>query len=191
MGVDIQFCKPPFAPVLHPWSFPDHKTLDYESYQNWMSTPKSLPQPLTSNALYAPSVDSSNVSCAVYNSTSTSPSRQTQHKDAMSPGPSGHNSAASEAGSGTEYSPDSKPNKPDTNADYSNSSHHYHSASPPFMTHGFGNSLTSSTSQSSHQLPGYPYISGADYGTALFHSANMFKAATLARVTKKRSSTGT
>ena len=156
--------------------------------------PKTLSQPLASNSLYPPSaLDSSGLPCGVYSSSTTSPDQQQQHKDAAtaaSPGPSGHNSAAaSEAGSGTEYSPDSKPNKTDSNHEYLNSNA-YRSASPSYMSSpGFGNSLTS-TSQASHQLPGYPYIGGADYGSALFHSANMFKAATLARVTKKRSSTG-
>lgn len=53
-------------------------------------------------------------------------------------------------------------------------------------------SLSMSSPGTAHPMPTYPYMTGADYtSSALFHPANMLKAATLARVrTKSRSSSG-
>ncbi len=60
----------------------------------------------------------------------------------------------------------------------------------------YSTSLSSMSGLSSpgtaHPMPTYPYMTGpADYGSSLFHPANMLKAATLARArTKTRSSSG-
>ena len=168
-----------------------------------MSTSRNLPQHSNPNPLnqhgnpeYVP-LPGNMFGAQEPMSASPNVSQDTNNKPIGSPQPSGQ---GSEAGSGTEYSPESKPVKSETNGGGAGSSseltmnnEYSRTSSPSFI--GVSTAATSFGSTMSHHatahpLPTYPYMGNEYGGAALFHPASMFKAATLARVTKKRSSTG-
>lgn len=196
-----QLGRHPFTSPLHPWGFSDTKTFD--SYPGWMSssslvnTPRNMCPPSPVNLLYptGSSMDTGSLSPSTGNTFQpqhhqqqhlTSPGRDNNMGSPEPGSRGGTGSVTSEAGSaGTEYSPDSKPVKSELSDVIISSS-----SSQMSSTNCFTSSYSLPTTPQTHPLPTYPYMGSADYGSALFHPANMFKAATLARVSKKRSSTG-
>ena len=185
--------KAQFSPSFNPWSFVDQKGFE-STYQNWM---KSAPTPLqalpTSQAHVSTSYDAVvTQACAVTSSASNG-------QDVTCLRATGTASDASDSIT-TEFSPDSKPMKHMSNdvTDFSltpgNSELGYPpTGSPtPFLQHpgNFGVGLTSQMHGQTQTFAHYPYLGASEYTNGLFHSSGMFKAATLARVAKKRSSTG-
>ena len=210
-----QFSRHPFTPALHPWGFStEHKGFD--SYTGWVSNPLTTgnsrvmdpPSPVNNNntnPLYQSHTggienDSLSPTGTGVNFPNVSNNSHTS-KDIHSPEPTTRpttGSCPSEAGSCTEYSPDSKPVKFESmhlSTHHDVTQTHQLTASPGLLTSGgssasYNLSSAGSGGQGGHPLSSYTYMSGSDYGSALFHPANMFKAATLARVSKKRTSTG-
>ena len=116
---------------------------------------------------------------------------------AMGVSPGSHTGASAHS----EYTPESKPVKLDgsvpSSLGCSSDASSYNvplsmaSSMSSSLSSGFGQSSMAMGMGTAHPMPTYPYMTGPDYTSQLFHPANVFKAATLARVrTKSRSSSG-
>ena len=209
-----QMCRPHFHTPLHSW-ITDTKPIVPHAHSGWITPYSTKPtlnhhSPSTPLSVY-PGTNSSHNGGNLFSFPPTAGTNSTHNggnlftfpptppKDNGTPDMAGNsasvNGSSSAPGTGNsvngggapsgtpsnEYSPDSKPMKSDSGNGEMTSSF-----SPSFCASGYN-------SAPSHPMPTYPaWATGSDYtSSALFHPANMFKAATLARVrTKSRTSSG-
>ncbi|CAH1784051.1 unnamed protein product [Owenia fusiformis] len=159
-----QMCRPHFHSPLTPWISEPGKT-PVVPHSGWINFSKPLSHPSPTAPLTVNPTSTSSTSVASSSQLFSFP--PTPPKDSTPDmGTTNNNNNTN-----SEYSPESKPAQKD-------------SISSHMDVHGGTNG-----SHPSHPLPTYPYV-GTDYtSSALFHSANMFKAASLARArNQKRSS---
>ena len=188
-GGGNQVCRPHFPSALHPWGLPpETKPMVPHAHGGWHTiTPfsgasKTLSHPGSTGHHLGSSMHSSGIANTPASGNSLFSFPPTPPKDstpdmgganAQHQHPQAQHPHAGTAGQPTEYSPDTKPK------DHSGAGSGMEGMLPP--------SSASPSYPTAHHMPTYPYT---DYtSSALFHPANMFKAATLARVrTNKRSS---
>ncbi len=191
--------RPHFHTPLHPWTLTDTKPVVPHAHSGWSLSPfsKSLshPSPTAPLTVHPGSLASSSSvatsSSHLFNFPPTPPKDSTPEISSGHVGAGGSGlGAPSASGSGSEYSPESKPTKSDVTSSIVDSSSY--SSSLNCMSTSLSMSMGGSGGPAHHPMPTYPYMGPSDYASsALFHPANMFKAATLARCrTKSRSSSG-